>query len=43
MKKFSIIIGVCAAVGLAQADLPPIEGTNIVGFAEIAAAGNAQW
>ena len=35
MKKFSLFIGVCAAVGFVRAAIQPIEGTNIVGFAEI--------
>ncbi len=41
MNKFSVIFAACAAVGLAQAAMPPIEGSNTVGFKAIAAPGEA--
>lgn len=41
MKKFSVIFAACAVVGLAQAAIPPIEGSNTVGFKPIAAPGAA--
>lgn len=41
MKKFSVIFAACAVVGLAQAAMPPIQGSNTVGFKAITAPGEA--
>lgn len=41
MKNISLIIGLCAAAGFAFADIQPIVGTNVIGFAGVAVPGNA--
>lgn len=41
MKNISLIVGLCAAAGFVLADVQPIVGTNVVGFAGVTVPGSA--
>jgi len=41
MKKFLMLMTALAAAGWVRAEMPPLDGTNVVGFAAVNAAGGA--